>query len=939
VSPAPPTPPREQVFVFSAKSTEALDNGIDRFLDRLDRWDRGPEPAPDHGIVASTLREGREEYAERLAVVAASLPELRTRLRAVRDGESPTGVHRRRAGTTVVGDAPPTGTADEQAAAWADGHIVDWPDAVRTVAPRRTSLPGYAFDRTRFWFSASEAGGGRAAPRGEQTLTGEEYIRAVLRDILLDKLKLTEDAFDDDQPLQDFGVDSILGAMVVQVVQVEFDIQMPVTALIEYPTLRRLSGYIHTEFFQGREPSAGGAAVERRMDRDRGRDDQDRLPPELIPISVGGTRQPSFWVHGAAGYSTEVQTLPQALGPDYPVYAFQAKGTDGHSMPHTLDEMVDHYVDCIRRVQPKGPYVIGGYSFGGITAMEIARRLHEEGETIRHLIMFDTYPAAQEVFDRHFGDYDEGFLQFYLANYFLKLDENPELAIRPGDVEHLPPKLHLAELARLAKERSGKRLGVDDIYRYLRGGIECSTHAEGIYQIYQMRPYDASDVLFFRAMDGFTGRASKVYWRAQNILEGYDYVAPWRDIVAGEVQVVELDNDHLNLLNEPTLSTAAKHIEAVLRDPPPLDTARYDDFMTSFTALTEFGGRLLADRFRTAEVLPADHSPVTVSETRTRLAVQDGYDRLFNASLDILEREGYVHRTGSDISATAKLLTSGLGGDADEVARRAQEFANAHPEVGDYLPLLVACQAAVLEVMRGDREATDVIFPGGSMELVAELYKENIQTEYYNHLVAEQVQQHVRRFTRWFPLSTAQVFEVGAGTGGTSAYVLEALAAISSRIRYLYTDIGAVFVQSAKSQFGTQYPFTEFTAYDIERAPAGQGFEPHSMDVVVASNVLHTTRRIDVTLDQCRALLKPDGIIVINELTQRLDYNTLTFGLTSGWWLYEDEDTRISGSPLLSAPQWRKSLNAAGFDGAEFHGLAGVAEDDQAQCVIVARAA
>ncbi len=928
-------PRRERVFVFSAKTTRALDNGIDRFLDRLDRWDRGPGPVPDPGIVASTLREGREEFAERLAVVAVSLPELRTRLQQARRGATEHGIHRGHA-KTADASVPRTGTADEQAAAWVAGQTVDWPDEVRTLTPRRTSLPGYAFDRTRFWFSAPDGGGARrAAPRDEQILTGEEYIRAVLRDILLDKLKLTEDVFDENQPLKDYGVDSILGAMLTQIVQEEFDIQMSITALIDYPTLRSLSGYIHTEFFKDREPVAGSAA--RRVDRDRDPGDQNKLPPELIPISVGGTRQPSFWVHGAAGYSTEVQTLPAALGPDYPIYAFQGRGTDGHSMPQTLDEMVDHYLDCIRRVQPKGPYVIGGYSFGGIPAMEIARRLHEEGETIRHLIMFDTYPATQEVFNRHFGGYDEGFLQFYLANYFLKLDEYPELALRASDVEHLPPKLHLAELARLAKARSGKRLAVEDIYRYLRGGMDTSEHSEGIYQIYKMRPYDASDVLFFRAMDGFTGRSSRLYWGPQNILDGYDYVQPWRDIVAGELQEVQLDNDHLNMLNEPTLSIAAKHIEAVLRDPPPLDADRYDNFVTSFSAVTEFGGQLLADRFKTAGVLPADQSPVPVAETRTRLAVQDRYDRLFHASLGILEREGYLRRTGGDISATDKLATSGFAGGADKGAQRAQELVTAHPEIADYIPLLVTCQGAVLEVMRGDREATDVIFPGGSMELVAELYKENIQTEYYNRLVAEQVQQHVRQFTRRFPLSTAQVFEVGAGTGGTSAYVLESIASTASRIRYLYTDIGAVFVQTAKAQFGTQYPFTEFAAYDIERAPAAQGFEPHSMDVVVASNVLHTTRRMQVTLDQCRALLKPGGIIVINELTQRLDYNTLTFGLTEGWWLYEDEETRISGSPLLCTQQWRTSLSAAGFEDTEFYGLAGAAEDDHAQCVIVAR--
>ncbi|MFD0746310.1 beta-ketoacyl synthase N-terminal-like domain-containing protein [Phytohabitans flavus] len=931
-APAPAAPSRDRVYLFSAKTPAALDSALDRFLEWLDRWGSGAAPAPNVDDIEFTLREGREEFAERLAVVAASLSELDSRLRAVRRAEDHPDVHRGHARTAGTG-TPLTGAPNQLAAAWVAGQPVQWPSAEQVRTPCRMSLPSYAFDRTRYWFTAPERRVAQGDVGGEETLTGEPYIRAVLRDILLDRLKLTEDVFDENQPLQDFGVDSILGALIVQVVQEEFEIQMPVTALIEYPTLRSLSGYIHSEYFQGREPASGSAA--RR--KDRGRGDADRLPPELIPVNVSGTRQPSFWVHGAAGYSAWFQNLSQVLGPEYPVYAFQARGTDGHSMPHTLDEMVDHYVDCIRRVQPTGPYVIGGYSFGGIPAMEIARRLQEQGETIRHLIMFDTYPAAQEVFDRHFGGYDDGFLQFYLANYFLKLDENPELAIRPDDVSHLPPNLRLVEMARLAKERSGKLLDVEDVYRYLRGGLECSAHAEGIYQIYKMRPYDASDVLFLRALDGFTGRSSQMYWRAQNILEGYDYVRPWQDIVAGEVKVVELDNDHLSLLEEPTLSIAAKHIESVLRDPPPLDADRYGDFLTSFAALTEFGGRLLADRFRTAGVLPADTSTVPVSQARTRLAVQDRYDRLFRASLDILVRDGYLRRVDDDLGATEKLLVAGFDSE-DEVARRAAELVAAHPEIGDYVPLLVTCQAAVLEVMRGDREATEVIFPGGSMELVAELYKGNIQTEYYNRLVAEQVWEHVRHFTRRFPLSTAQVFEVGAGTGGTSAYVLEALAPNVNRIRYFYTDIGAAFVQAARSQFATQYPFTEFTPYDIERAPAAQGFEPHSMDVVVASNVLHTTRRMRVTLDQCRALLKPGGIVVINELSQRLDYNTLTFGLTPGWWLYEDEDVRIDGSPLLSTQQWRASLRTAGFDDAEFHGLAGVPDDEHAQCTIVARA-
>ncbi len=227
--------------------------------------------------------------------------------------------------------------------------------------------------------------------------------------------------------------------------------------------------------------------------------------PELVPVSTGGTGQPSFWVHGASGYANGFDELSRALGPDYPLYAFQARGTDGYSMPHLLEEMVDHYVSCVRMVQPHGPYVLGGYSFGGLIAMEMACRLSEAGETIRHLVMFDTYPATQDVFDRHQGVYDPDFLGFYLVNYLLRADEHPERVVRPHEFEHVPAALREQVLCRIAEQRGGKHVSADDIYRYLRGGLTCSAHAEGIYETFEMRPYDASDVLFFRATDGVHG--------------------------------------------------------------------------------------------------------------------------------------------------------------------------------------------------------------------------------------------------------------------------------------------------------------------------------------------------------------------------------------------------------------------------------------------------
>ena len=67
-----------------------------------------------------------------------------------------------------------------------------------------------------------------------------------------------------------------------------------------------------------------------------------------------------------------------------------------------------------------------------------------------------------------------------------------------------------------------------------------------------------------------------------------------------------------------------------------------------------------------------------------------------------------------------------------------------------------------------------------------------------------------------------------------------------------------------------------------------------------ATNVLHATRSMGVTLQNCKALLRTGGLLIANELTTKTEFLTLTFGLTDGWWLFDDAERRIPGSPLLS---------------------------------------
>ena len=79
-----------------------------------------------------------------------------------------------------------------------------------------------------------------------------------------------------------------------------------------------------------------------------------------------------------------------------------------------------------------------------------------------------------------------------------------------------------------------------------------------------------------------------------------------------------------------------------------------------------------------------------------------------------------------------------------------------------------------------------------------------------------------------------------------------------------------------------------------------QGYSIGQHDVLFATNVLHATHDMGSTLQHCKALLRKGGLLIANELSAKTEFLTLTFGLTEGWWLYDDVRRRIPGSTLLS---------------------------------------
>jgi amino acid adenylation domain-containing protein/non-ribosomal peptide synthase protein (TIGR01720 family) len=218
--------------------------------------------------------------------------------------------------------------------------------------------------------------------------------------------------------------------------------------------------------------------------------------------------------------------------------------------------------------------------------------------------------------------------------------------------------------------------------------------------------------------------------------------------------------------------------------------------------------------------------------------------------------------------------------------------------------LLHSCVSNLNQVLAGKIKSVEAMFPGGDVSMVENVYKKNEILRIYSQLVASSIRKMIEIKLQERPSDKIRILEIGAGTGGTSAFVFEEIDSFASQLHYCYTDISGGFLQYGKSAYGKNRSYLEFKLLDVEKEVSNQNIELGSYDIVFASNVIHATKKIDATVKKAQSLLKKGGVLLLNETTKVLNFTTLTFGLADGWWLFEDESIRLPNSPLLSSTQW-----------------------------------
>ncbi len=365
----------------------------------------------------------------------------------------------------------------------------------------------------------------------------------------------------------------------------------------------------------------------------------------------------------------------------------------------------------------------------------------------------------------------------------------------------------------------------------------------------------------------------------------------------------------------------------LLKNQPLLEKSELESLHKGFEELIDFGRCLLFNAFNRMGVFTTGNESYSIEELFNITRITSEYRRLFNALLSILENAGLVRVEGDYVSASDRAYMQAAKGRA-ELESVKKELILRYPEIGSHIRLLWECLKDYPDILKGVISATDVIFPESSMELVEGIYKGNKLSDYYNSLISWSLVYYIENsLNKLRKGEKIRIIEIGAGTGGTSAPVLNAIKRYKNYVDYIYTDISAAFTRYGKNKYGSDNPFVQFKLLNIEEDIAKQGYTPGEFDISISTNVLHATKDISKTLGNVNKLLKTGGWAIINEATAVHEFATLTFGLLEGWWLYEDGDLRLEHSPILAADTWKSILLRQGFDKAVVLGENGMGQN------------
>jgi thioesterase domain-containing protein len=273
----------------------------------------------------------------------------------------------------------------------------------------------------------------------------------------------------------------------------------------------------------------------------------------LIAIEPQGNRPPFFCIHGITGDVLWFRDLARCFAPDYPFYGFQARGLDGVQEPFSeIEAMAAFYIEEMRLLQPKGPYFLGGASFGGAVALEIAQQLHKQGEEVALLAIFDQSPPNIRV---NSGNEN---LKGRIIKSFKLIRNLPHWF---GDFVNLGPSRMLLRVRRKLRQARKLTRGSDPQNQQLFDAADFIDFADEL-SVYRQQlivsHYQAKQAY---QPGAYEGRVTLFRATVRPLLSTYDPEAAWKEIARGPLDVINVPSSHEGMFRTPHVNFLAEQLK------------------------------------------------------------------------------------------------------------------------------------------------------------------------------------------------------------------------------------------------------------------------------------------------------------------------------------------------------------------------------------------
>ncbi len=278
----------------------------------------------------------------------------------------------------------------------------------------------------------------------------------------------------------------------------------------------------------------------------------EKMWSSLVAIQPNGTKRPFFCVPGIGGNVTYFYELALQLGKNQPFYGLQAVGLDGKSKPYTnIEDMATHYIREMQTVQPQGPYLLDGHSFGALVAFEMSQQLHRHEVAL--LVIFDM--MAPILVNKPISvDWDEAKWLFDAARVIERglgkpLDVSYETLQTLDSESQLNYILERFKLASFLPADADKTdiLGFIDVYK-----ANCRMD----YMPKDIKPtrmilFKASEVIEEYKNEDWYKRSAEPTWG-------------WSQYAEDLVDILMVPGDHFTMMNQPNVQVLAEKLRACL---------------------------------------------------------------------------------------------------------------------------------------------------------------------------------------------------------------------------------------------------------------------------------------------------------------------------------------------------------------------------------------